>query len=212
MSSVSRPRAKKDLGTALFGKGRRNVLAALFRNPGEPMYLREIIAAVGMGSGHVQRELENLTRAGVIVREERARQVYYRPDPKAPVFEELRAMVFKTFGVADVLRKALLPLAARILLAFIHGSVAREVDTARSDIDVIIVGGILLMEVAKPLARAGPRPRPQVSPTISPQAEIASRVRSRQHFIGRVLERPKIFLIGDEDALDKLAKPEPAKS
>ncbi|OFZ88342.1 MAG: hypothetical protein A2V78_00795 [Betaproteobacteria bacterium RBG_16_64_18] len=212
MSSVSRPRARKDLGTALFGKGRRNVLAALFRNPGEPMYLREIIAAVGMGSGHVQRELENLTHAGLVLREERARQVYYRPDPKAPVFEELRAMVFKTFGVADILRKALLPLAAKIRLAFIHGSVAREEDTAGSDIDVIIVGSISLMEVAKPLARAEALLKRRVSTTIYTQAEFAGRVRSRQHFIGRVLERPKIFLIGDEHVLGKLAKPEPAKS
>ena len=211
MPSVSRPRAKKDVGTALFGKGRRNVLAALFRNPGEPMYLREIIAAVGMGSGHVQRELENLTHAGLVLREERARQVYYRPDPKAPVFEELRAMVFKTFGVADVLRKAL-PLGGKIRLAFIHGSVAREEDTARSDIDVIIVGSISLIEFAKPLARAEALLRRHVSTTIYTQAEFASRVRSRQHFIGRVLERPKIFLIGDQGALDKLAKPEPEKS
>lgn len=212
MPSVSIPHAKKDLGTALFGKGRRNVLAALFRNPREPMYLREIIAAVGMGSGHVQRELENLTRAGVILREERARQVYYRPDPRAPVFDELTAMVFKTFGVADVLRKALLPIAAKIRLAFIHGSVAREEDIARSDIDVIIVGRVSLMDIAKPLARAETLLTRHISTTIYTQAEFSSRVHSRQHFIGRVLQRPKIFLIGDEHALGKLAKPEPAKS
>src|SRR5713226_6131496 len=147
MPPASRPRVKKDLGTALFGKGRRNVLAALFRNPDSPMYLREIIAAVGTGSGQVQRELENLTQAGLLLREDRARQVYYRPDPKAPIFDELKAVVFKTFGVVDVLRKALAPLAGKIRLAFIHGSVAREEDTARSDIDVIIVGRISLMEI-----------------------------------------------------------------
>ncbi|MSQ69778.1 MAG: ArsR family transcriptional regulator [Betaproteobacteria bacterium] len=212
MSTVSRPHAKKDLGTALFGKGRRNVLAALFLTPGEPMYLREIIAAVGMGSGHVQRELENLTDAGLILREERARQVYYRPDPKAPVFDELRAMVFKTFGVADALHNALIPIATKIRLAFIYGSVAREEDTARSDIDVILVGRLSLIDAAKPLARAEALLKRRISTTIYSRAEFASRVRSHQHFIGRVLEGPKIFLIGDENVLGKLAKPESPKS
>ena len=212
MPSASHPPAKKDLGTALFGKGRRNVLAALFRNPDNPMYLREIIAAVGMGSGHVQRELENLMRAGLILREERARQVYYRPDPQAPVFEEIEAIVFKTFGVAEVLRKALLPLAGKIRLAFIHGSLAREEDTARSDIDIIVVGRVSLMDVAKPLARAEALLKRHVSTTIYTPAEFAARVRSGQHFIARVLERPKIFLIGGKNDLGKLAKPEAAKS
>jgi len=192
MSSVSRPRAKKDLGTALFGKGRRNVLAALFRNPGEPMYLREIIAAVGMGSGHVQRELENLTHAGLVLREERARQVYYRPDPRAPVFEELRAMVFKTFGVADVLRKALLPLAAKIRLAFIHGSVAREEDTARSDIDIIVVGRVSLMDVAKPLARAEALLKRHVSTTIYTPAEFEQLARERPFVREEILSKGRV--------------------
>ena len=83
MAALEKPPASRDLGTALFGKGRRNVLAALFRNPERPMYLRELIAAAGTGSGYVQRELENLARAGVILRERQGRQVYYRPNPGA---------------------------------------------------------------------------------------------------------------------------------
>ena len=212
MSSASTPRPRKDLGTALFGKGRRNVLAALFRDPDRPMYLREIIAVAGTGTGQVQRELENLTQAGLILREERARQVYYRPNPQASVFGELKAVVFKTFGVADVLRKALSPCEKKIRFAFIYGSVARNDDTAKSDVDVIIVGRIATMELAQPLAKAEELLKRQISATVYTAAEFGRRIRARRHFIVTVLARPKIFLIGDEHELAKLAKPEPQKS
>ena len=139
---MAKPRKARDIGASLFGKGRRNVLGLLFTRLGEPMYLREIIAAVGGGQGQVQRELENLHRAGLIRREERANQVYYSPNPDAPIYEELKAIAFKTFGVADVLRGLLRPLAHRIAVAFIYGSIARAEEKAGSDVDVMIVGDV----------------------------------------------------------------------
>lgn len=211
MHAATSENGKKDIGTALFGKGRRNVLAALFRRPDEAMYLREIIAAVGTGAGQVQRELGNLTQAGLILREKRANQVYYRPNPQAPIFEELKGIVFKTFGVADVLRETLAPFAGKIKLAFIFGSVARQEDTARSDIDVIIVGRISLMALAEPLAKAEKDLKREISTTIYTAREFTDRITAGQHFISRVLGHPKIFLIGDEDDLRQLAKSKPEK-
>ena len=97
-------RRKKDLGSALFGKSRQKVLSLLFAHPDRAFYLREIIAATGAGTGQVQRELDNLTGAGLVLREKRAHQVYFRANSDAPIFEELKAIVVKTFGLTDVLR------------------------------------------------------------------------------------------------------------
>lgn len=195
----------KDLGATLFGQGRRKVLAVLFSRPDQPMYLREIIAAAGSGQGQVQRELESLHRAGLVLREKRANLVYYRPDPNAAIYEELKAIAFKTFGVADVLRDLLKPLASRIAVAFIYGSVARREDTAKSDIDVLIVGDIKFSEAALALSAAEERVRRHVNPNVYSKAELRAKLKEKSGFIERVMAEPKLFLIGNDDDLGKLA-------
>lgn len=198
-------RKTKDIGTSLFGKGRRNVLGLLFTRPGDPMYLREIIAAVGGGQGQVQRELENLHRAGLIRREKRANQVYYSPNPDAPIYEELKAIAFKTFGVADVLRELLRPLANRIAVAFIYGSIARAEESARSDVDVMIVGDIKFSEVVLALKPAEERLRRSVNPNVYSRNELRSKLREKGGFLQRVIDEPKLFLIGGDHDLGQLA-------
>lgn len=88
----------------LFGKTRRAVLAALYGHPGEAFYLRELVRATGVGLGAVEREVKKLTDAGVIRRTTRGRQVYYEANPECPIFPELRSLIAKTAGMADVLR------------------------------------------------------------------------------------------------------------
>jgi len=91
---------------ALFGKAQRAVLALLFGQPDRAFYLREVVIAAGTGASQVQKELDNLTRAGLILREPRGNQVWFRANPDAPVFPELKSLVAKTFGIADVVRDA----------------------------------------------------------------------------------------------------------
>ena len=212
MGTVKRQPPQRDIGTTLFGKGRRNVLAALFANPEREMYLREIIEAVGTGAGQVQRELENLYRARLVVRERKGKQLYYRPDPRAPIFEELKSIVLKTFGVADALREALAPHAREIDAAFIYGSVASEQDTAASDIDLLLVSDrIATSHVAEALASVESRLKRKVSLVVYGRKEFTQRLRERHHFLTKVLERPRIMLIGDDHALARLAGEKPAK-
>ena len=191
--------------SSLFGKGRRRVLAALFSRPDQPRYLREIIAVAGVGQGQVQRELAQLHRAGLVLREKRANLVYYRPNPEAPIYEELKSIAFKTFGVADVLRDALQPLTHKIEVAFIYGSVARGEETARSDIDVLIVGGVKFSEVTLAFAPAQTQLRRDINPGIYKRTELQARLRERGGFAERVLTGGKVFLIGGENDLGKLA-------
>lgn len=181
-------------------------MGLLFAHPDRAFYLREIIAATGSGTGQVQRELENLTSVGLVLRERRANQVYFRANADAPIFEELKGIVAKTFGVADVLRELLAPFAGRLRVAFIYGSVARSEDTARSDIDVLIVGDVMLSELANGLHEAESQLRRPVAPTIYDEQEFRERVRAGQHFLAQVLKRPKIFLVGDEHELGRLAQ------
>lgn len=192
------------IADALFGKTRRSVLALLFGQPDKAFYAREIIAAAGSGASQVQKELDQLTRAGVLTRERRGNQVYFRVNQDAPVFAELSGLVAKTFGIAELMRAALAPLRDLIESAFIYGSVARGEHHASSDIDVFLVGDILLSQLALPLSEAETKLGRQVSTTILDRKEFASRLKKRDHFVSKVLAGPKVFLIGDEVHLKDL--------
>jgi len=200
------------MASALFGKGRRRVLAALFSRPDQPRYLREIIAAAGSGQGQVQRELDQLHRAGLVLRERRANLVYYRPNPEAPIYEELRSIVFKTFGVADELRAALRPLAPRIDVAFVYGSLARGEETARSDVDVMIVGAVKFSEAVLALSGAQERVRREINPGVYSRSELRAKLKEAGGFANRVLSGPKLFLIGDEHDLGELVRDRKAQA
>lgn len=194
-----------DIGAVLFGKGRRKVLALFFGQPEQSFYFSEVVAFVGTGMGQVQRELQALARAGLLLREKRGNQVHFRANPDSPIFEDIKNIVRKTFGVADVLREALHEFSGRIEAAFIYGSVARGEETAASDVDVLIVSDMRLSQIAKAIAEAESAIKRTVSPTIYTRREFAAKLKVKNHFLTRTLAGSKLFLIGDQATLDELA-------
>lgn len=194
------------ISDALFGGAQRAVLALLFGRPDEEFYLREIIRAVGVGQGAVQRELKRLVAAGLVTRRVRGRQVHFRANPDSPVFEELRGLLLKTAGAVEVLRSALAPLADRIRLAFIYGSVARGEERRQSDLDLLVVGDVSLGEVVKSLGPAQERLGREVNPTVYSEDEFRARIAAGRHFIKRVMAGAKVYVIGDEQDARNLGK------
>jgi len=190
------------LADALFAKAQQRVLGVLFGNPTRSFYANEIIALAGSGTGAVQRELARLEASGLVTATRVGRQKHYQANARAPVFEELRALVLKTSGLAEVLRNALSPLSRRIRAAFVYGSIAKGQDTASSDIDLMVVGeGLTYADLFDALESASARLGRKVAPTIYAPQELAKRTRQDNAFVTRVLEQPKIWLIGDEDDL-----------
>ena len=190
------------IADALFPKSKQQVLAVLFGTPDRSFYANELIALAGVGTGAVQRELTRLEAAGLVTSTRLGNQKHYQANRAAPVFDELRAIVSKTFGVTQVLQAALAPLAARILLAFVYGSVARQAAHAASDVDLLVVAEELAYgELLNALEPAQAELRRTVNPTVYTPAELARRVREGRSFVARVLEQPKLYLIGDDDGL-----------
>lgn len=140
------------------------------------------------------------------MREARGHQVYFRANRDSPLFEELRGIVVKTFGVADVLRSSLAPLGKRIRAAFIYGSLARGDARPESDVDVMVVGDPAFADVAERLGPAETTLRRSVNPTVYPDLEFSEKAAAGNAFVATVLEQPKIFLIGDEGELRRLAE------
>jgi len=188
----------------LFGGTRRNVLALLLGRPDQKFYLREIARETGAGIGALQRELAQLVEAGLILRAPDGRQVYFKANTGSPVFEELRSILDKTAGLADVLRSALLDFHERIDAAFVYGSVATGRQTSESDVDLFVVGTLRLGELLPVLARVQRRVGRAVNATIHRPEELLEKYRAGEHFVRRVLERRKLMLIGSDDDLAKL--------
>jgi len=200
------PSANSNLSNILFSKARRVILSLLYGHADEAFYLRQIVRATGIGLGPVQRELKQLMDAGIITRDVQGKQVYYKANMKSPIFNELKNIVRKTFGIADVIRKSLETVADKIRVAFIFGSVARSADGRASDIDLIIIGKVTFADAVSALSQAQEILEREINPVVYSVAEFKKRVAERHSFITDVLEGDKIFVIGDEDELSRMAK------
>jgi predicted nucleotidyltransferase len=192
------------IGDALFTKTQQKVLGLLFGKPDKRFYTNEIMRQVAMGRGTVSRELGRLLAAGLLTASREGNQSYYQANRACPVFEELVAIVKKTFGVADEIRLALNVLDKNIESAFIYGSIAKGTATASSDIDLMLVadglsyGDVIevLMPVEATLQRA-------INPTIYGRDEFNAKLSADNSFITRVMEQPKIMIKGGEDDIGK---------
>jgi len=192
------------IAAALFGRTRRAVLAHFFLHPGQACYLRQLVRTLGLGQGAVQRELAALVEAGLLLRTLDGNQVHYRANTAAPVFPEIKSLMAKTSGIADVLRDALASFAGAIRVAFIHGSFARGTERTDSDMDVIVIGAVSFREVAVALHHAQDAIGREVNPVVYPEREFRAKVKARHHFLTSVLAAPRVFLMGDEHELERL--------
>lgn len=190
------------LADALFSKVQQRVLSVLFGQPDRSFYSREIIRLAHSGVGAVQRELMRLETAGLVTVVRIGNQKHYQANGAAPIFSELRGIVLKTFGLATVLQQALAGLSDRIRIAFIFGSVARGEDTARSDVDVLIIADALgYPEVYAALAVVEPQLGRPVNPTLYDEADWRRKQAEGSAFVTRVWAQPKIWIVGSEDEL-----------
>jgi predicted nucleotidyltransferase len=188
------------LSDALFTATQRRVLGLLFGNPDRSYYVNEILRIADAGIGAVQRELERLEAAGLVNVTRIGNQKHYQANRQSPIFEELRGIVIKTFGVADILRVALAPLASHMLAAFVYGSVAKGADTASSDIDVMIIADdISYPDVIGAFEKSEKTLGRAINPTLYDREELQRKLAAGNAFLSRVLKQPRIFLIGSDD-------------
>jgi predicted nucleotidyltransferase len=196
-----RPR-RSSLADALFTKTQQLVLRVLFGQPYRSVYASELIREAGTGSGAAQRELARLEVSGLVVSRHIGHQKHYQANPDSRLFSELRNIVLKTVGLAEPLRTALRPLSAGIRAAFVFGSVAKATDQSGSVIDLMIISDhVTYADVFGVLEKVGPALGRRVNPTVYTAAEFSKRARSENAFVTRVLEEPKLWVIGSDHDL-----------
>jgi len=191
----------------LFGsKLRAKILGWLFLHPDERFFIRQLKGLLGEDPTNLSRELSKLEKMDILICQTEGRQKYFQANRRSPVFSELEALIKKTVGLADILKESLKPLAGRIEIAFIFGSVVKGVPQIQSDIDIMIIGSCSFADAANAMTSIQNKIGREINPSVYPVAEFKQKVKSKHHFICTVVREPKIFLIGDEDELARLVK------
>ena len=190
---------------ALFPRTRQRVLGVLLMNSTRPWYAAELAKHLGIQRSSLQRDLLRLTAAGLLKRSQSGNRAYFQADESAPVFPELRSLFLKTVGLVEVLRKELLPLAKNIRVASVYGSIATGAEASGSDVDLLIIGSVSLMDLVPLLERMTQQLQRQVNPTLFTPEEFKHKVRQGNHFLQSVLGKPMLFVIGTSDDLGTIA-------
>ena len=183
------------IASVLFTKTQQRLLAVLYGKPDTSFYLNEIVRLASMGKGTVVREIKKMTEAGLLTNHQLGNQQHYQANADNPIFEELKAITRKTFGIQAVIKAALEPILKQCDLAFIYGSVAKGEEHSGSDVDIMLVGHDLsytgVMEKLEPAERQLGR---TINPTLLSPDEFQQRKDQQQSFITRVMKQPKLWL------------------
>ena len=202
LSSSQATSPRTSLAGALFTGTQQRVLGLLFGQPDRSFYATELISLAGVGSGAVQRELARLAQSGLVTVKPLGNQKHYQANPASPIYSELCGVVRKTVGLAEPLRAALALLAPQIKAAFVYGSIAKQEDTASSDIDLMLVSDTLTFgDAILALQAATEQLGREVNPNIFTPQDCAKRLKEGGSFVSRVMAQPKIWLIGGPDDL-----------
>jgi predicted nucleotidyltransferase len=194
--------AEISLSSALFSKVQQRVLALIFGHPERSFYTSEIVRRVRSGTGAVERELARLERSGLVSTERIGNQRHYRANRRSPIFEELRSLVLKTVGLTEPLKESLAPYSDRIRAAFVYGSVAKGVDTAQSDIDLMVIGeDLTYSDLYAGLEKAEAELRRPVNPIFLSPQQWQHKLAQKHSFVARISAQQKLFIFGSEDDL-----------
>jgi predicted nucleotidyltransferase len=187
------------LSSALFSGVQQRVLALIFGHPERSFYTSEIVRSVHSGRGAVERELARLEQTGLVSTEHVGNQKHYRANQESPIFNELHGIVLKTVGLTEPLRQSLAPYSEKITAAFVYGSIAKGTDTARSDIDLMVIGDDLTYaELFAGLRKAETILQRSVNPTFLSLNDWYHKLTTKDSIIAKIDAQPKVFVFGSE--------------
>jgi predicted nucleotidyltransferase len=181
-------------------KVRQGLMALYFTNVGQKYYLRELERLMGYSAGNIRRELLRLQRDHLFNAQRTGNLLFYSLNQGHPLFEELKSIVSKTIGVEASLR-AVLSSIENITTAFIFGSFASKSEKETSDIDVMIIGKPNMPLLNEKIRELEQRVKREINLTVYPRREYQAKKKTKSGFILDLLKKPKIMLIGREDAL-----------
>jgi len=193
------------LSSALFSGVQQRVLALIFGHPERSFYTSEIIRNVHSGRGAVERELARLEQTGLVSIQRVGNQKHYHANHASPIFNELRGIILKTAGLIEPLKQSLALYREKIKVAFVYGSIAKGTDTARSDIDLMVIGDDLTYaELFAGLQKAETILQRSINPTFLSFDDWCNKLRTKDSVIAKIAAQPKLFIFGSEADFERI--------
>jgi uncharacterized protein len=192
------------LAELLSSRARAEIFRLLLSGTGEELHVREIGRRSGLNDSTIRQELRKLVRLDLVQSRRDSNRVYYRAKIENPLYPEIRNLVLKTSGLADVLRSALAD--KRIRVAFVFGSIAHGEEKAGSDVDLMVIGQLGLRDLSRLLSGIEEKIGREVNPHVFHEAEFRKRVRAKEHFVSSIMETPNIFIIGSHHELEAMGR------
>ncbi|PHV06483.1 transcriptional regulator [Janthinobacterium sp. BJB412] len=197
------------IAQALFTPAQQKLLGLLFVRVNQGFHLNEIMRLTGLGSASAQRELKRLHDSGLIVSERIGNVRRFRPNRDSMIYGELSSLVKKSFGLVSVLNSALAPLSKVLNVAFVYGATAKEQEGMDTNVELLLIGentsyGELLsrLPVAERILRR------KINPNLYSLPDFKRRLREQQPFILQMLREEKIYVLGDEEDLNRVMESE----
>jgi len=184
---------------------RADIFRLLFGVTDGELHMREIERRSGYAIGTIQSELKKLLRLDLVIKRKDGNRTYYRANKNHPLFLDIQRLVLKTVGLVDILRNEL-ENSREILIAFVFGSIARQREMAESDVDLFIIGDLGLRKLVGLLSGVSDKIGREINPHVFSVKELKKRLVQNDHFISRVLNEPKIFIIGNENELETMVR------
>ena len=191
------------IASALFTPVQQRVLGILFGQPERRFQSAELIRLAGSGTGAVYRQLQRLVEAGLVAVTRDGNQKYYNAQKGSSVYPELHGLIVKTVGIVEPLRAALAPVADRIHLAFVFGSVAKGNEHGASDLDLLVVTDTLAYaEAYRALETAERTLGRRINPIVFTRAEWRRKRARKDSFVARITAQRRLVIIGTDDAIE----------
>lgn len=179
---------------------RVKVLTLFLTNPGKMFYVREIVRATDEEINAIRRELAHLEKAGMVSKEARANRVYYLFRTDYPLFFELLGLIIKTTGLGGDFLKNKVKL-GKLKFVMISGKFARGEPLSQNNVDLLVVGQVVLPELAQIVRAEEVRRKREINYTVMTLDEFNFRKSRRDPFILSVFSGARIMIIGDEEEL-----------
>ena len=128
------------LANLITSKTRLRLLVKFFVNAANEGYLRGLATEMHENTNSIRKELNNLSDAGYILREEHESKIIYRANKLHPLFSLLQQIVRKHIGLDEII-EAIVNRIGEVKRIFLIGDYTKGIDSGI--IDIVIEGLVI---------------------------------------------------------------------
>lgn len=190
------------LENLVISKVRVKLLDLFFSSPSELYHVRGLVRKINEEINAVRRELAHLEAAGILKKEFRGNRLYYWLNSFYPLYPEIIQAVAKETGLGGDIIKNRNRL-GKISFCVFSGKFVRRLERREDEVDVLLVGNIIMAELAALIKAEEEKRGHEINYTIMTQDEFEFRKKRRDPFLLGILQASKVMVVGDE--IDLLA-------